>query len=847
MFNRTTVIIVFTCIIAAMIYTFKRQAADDAKSATATAANDPMANANGYFKTHFQDESQFIVETIVTDLAEMACFARDGKLPAADTLSVTATETSESEFRVPVYELEIKLRPKQTPLKLKLKVTHPIWAPETYAEVTTALFQQLEFKPAATKAETVADWTLIESLLDGTAKTIEENNLKVSAALQKDFINPALHEKAALLLGAFALSECSGEFYDVRIPLCRISAHLTLARALPPKQTGVPGRLADVMLDTLMNRQVAALDKLKQPEFAHAQLAAWVRILKAWNTHDYRDLSGRQPITDLERVAWFKAFGHSVDVGLAWNRLAQAHLVRLPNYSRIANSIGYSVGVGHVLQQLSIPLEMRDIATVYELAQGRKLNGNKLVTELNRLPERCFSAENRKTVCVIGWGQWAMMFQRQLCHAMKENFNFLENKWGVPDEARKFSAGCDKSFSDLRLYPFVRRFNSVTVAAYHKGVDEALPVTIATPHLVAPQIWNTLCYKMDFAPLYLPNPDPHINEWHKHNPPPGTAYDPYPRMNHSSLVGRPDTVAQLEKLHETAPYDLTISYNLLRLKHHEQPTSVQMEEVYRPLEDFSATVLMRLAKANQSQPERYEELMTKAGELDPSYYLQLGDYLIPRNEAKAAEVIAKGIKGTPDSVHAASYAGWMIRYYLKQGNKDKARDLAEMAGAVYSYNGLEAKAQFLEETGDMTGAFEWYQRIEDRYGRSGPVMMFCARYKAKTGDARYDNELQRRMSSLFPSGLTAAKLADFSTAPTDGVIVREENNLTREAGINAGDIIVAAQGIRVHNIEQYMYARETLTDPQLTLIVWKRGTYREIRSSPPEHRFNVDFGTYTKP
>ena len=42
-----------------------------------TAQNKPA----GYFKTDFQDESQFIVETIVADLAEQIYYAKFHRLP----------------------------------------------------------------------------------------------------------------------------------------------------------------------------------------------------------------------------------------------------------------------------------------------------------------------------------------------------------------------------------------------------------------------------------------------------------------------------------------------------------------------------------------------------------------------------------------------------------------------------------------------------------------------------------------------------------------------------------------------------------------------------------------------
>ena len=39
--------------------------------------------SGGYFQTDFQDESQFIVETIATDLAEQVYYAKFHRLPDA--------------------------------------------------------------------------------------------------------------------------------------------------------------------------------------------------------------------------------------------------------------------------------------------------------------------------------------------------------------------------------------------------------------------------------------------------------------------------------------------------------------------------------------------------------------------------------------------------------------------------------------------------------------------------------------------------------------------------------------------------------------------------------------------
>jgi hypothetical protein len=87
-------------------------------------------------------------------------------------------------------------------------------------------------------------------------------------------------------------------------------------------------------------------------------------------------------------------------------------------------------------------------------------------------------------------------------------------------------------------------------------------------------------------------------------------------------------------------------------------------------------------------------------------------------------------------------------------------------------------------------------------------------------------------------------LADFNSAPGDGVLVKTENNLITAAGMNQGDVIVALDGVRVHNFQQYDFERAGSADPVMDLIVWHGHAYHEAQASPPSHRFGVDFGDY---
>jgi hypothetical protein len=394
---------------------------------------------NAYFKTQFQDESQFIVETIATDLDEQIFYAKNHRLPDSSGFSVRATETPGSSFEQPTYDLQVTFGPDHPPVETELKITGPIWSPEPYSGLVSALAREAGLNAPA-PARQSGDTDLLQSLTDSSAITIETENKKLSKALEADFSNPLLHEQAALLLGAFTLRDHSGSFYDIRTPLCRITAHLCMARYLaggtPP---GINGQFAGAILLTLMNDQVPALDALSSLPNTDAAAAAWTKTLQTYNTTDYRITADQEGATPIERVAWFRAYGISADVDTAWRELNETEK-RTPDFVRVAHNDDCSVDTGHELLDLSVPLELNEIGAVYKLSHGENLQKDNLVRELNQMPERCFSLNEKgqPEVQIIGWGQWANFFQRHLCDALKQDFEFLQDMWGVPDYAAQF-------------------------------------------------------------------------------------------------------------------------------------------------------------------------------------------------------------------------------------------------------------------------------------------------------------------------------------------------------------------------------------------------------------------------
>jgi len=803
------------------------------------------APAGAYFQTHFQDESQFIVETTVADLAEQIYFAQFHKSPDQGVFDVSANETPGSQFGAPVYQVQINLDAQHRGLQTNLNITGPIWSPETYAPVVALLAQAVKLAPAAAPGSD--DTALLAKLTDGEAATIESENQSVSHALENDFANPQLHEQAALLLGAFMMREHSGDFFEIRTPLCRMASHLALARHLEGGElSSVNGQVAVAMLLTLMNNEADALVKLGSIKTNGAALTSWVRALQARNSSDYRPLDKSSGLSPVETSEWFYALNRAANSEIAWSRLSEAQKQSVA-FNRIINQCGSSVEIGHQLMETAMAVEFREISDIYKLARQKQISQRTLVAALNELPGRCIHAGtgDKVEVQVIDWGLWAGFLQRHLCHAAESDFNMLQRKWGVPEDAAKFAKELDNQLGGLRLYPFLRRFNSVDVASYHKSVDDGFKVTVATPQFVAPQCWNYLCYQLNPGEYYMPIPNPHVNEWHKLNPPPGTAYDLPARFNHPSLTGRGDADMWLDKLHARAPYDWSLNYYLLRNRYKEAPTYAQASQLFGDAAAYDTRTMTWLAEAQKDKPDQYEFFMARAAAVNPSYYFSLANYFVKRGEDdKAAGYHEKGNKLVLDSVEISNNSLWLLHYYLKKGRLEDARKLADFGADVYSSDGLQAKAEYLEAIKDYAGAHEWFAKNEERYNDSGPLVAFCLRYEAATGDKRYSRDIRRQSSVIFPKGTESVTLASFSGQPQDGVSFLEENQVLRLAGMKAGDVIVAVDGIRVHNQAQYEFQRDQNTNPEMTLIVWQGNAYHEYKASPPGHRFGVEISTY---
>ncbi len=702
---------------------------------------------------------------------------------------------------------------------------------------------------SAPSPEAAPDPSLLELLLEMDAESIETAHNRLSGALAARFQDPGLHEGAALLLGVFSLREASGDFYDVRHTLCRMTAHLAFARALRgPDEPGLEGQMAGVLLYALMGNQADALKRLEALATT-AQTEPWKRALRAWITKDYRELDAIERRTPLEQVARFGAYARSVASHEAWEKLESRWITSRPDFCRLAWQERYSVELGHLLTRHGLALERRELERVVRLA-GRAPPGRaELAPALNALPAPCVTSEPAgPAVRVISWGHWAQFLQRHLCHALYHQHRFFARVWCVPEYARRFAAEAAEKYGELRFFPFVQRLSSRTLEEYLPAVRACAQVVRDHPQWVPAALWNLLWEAPQGVPLEPAADVPNIIEWHRHNPPPHAAYRVADRLNHSSLVRSGDSPERFEALRRRAPYDPEIIRLYLYLKHRTYGEGLPVETLeaaYGPLLEYSVPVLQLVARRVQKDPGAFERFMSRAAERNGRYYFNLGYYFAERNDVpRAVKYYELGVARCRDLVAVASSVDWLVVHYFETGRVAEAERLADLAAEVYSYNGLKTKADLRFRQERYAESFDLYRQMAERYDLPNLNFNWWVVYRQDTGRADFDAEIEKRQDLLFPNGRQNVSLRDLRERPEAGVLVQAESEPLRAAGLKKGDIIVGLQGTRVDTVAQFLYLRTKLPQNQLNLLVWDGARYREVTVNLPEGELGGEITNY---
>jgi hypothetical protein len=156
--------------------------------------------------------------------------------------------------------------------------------------------------------------------------------------------------------------------------------------------------------------------------------------------------------------------------------------------------------------------------------------------------------------------------------------------------------------------------------------------------------------------------------------------------------------------------------------------------------------------------------------------------------------------------------------------------LANVAAETYSARGLLTRARLAERMGRFDEAESYCKKVAERYDDNQPLTAFYYRRARAAGDARYESRLQPLLKKVFPAGLAKLDASTLAGRPRDGVVLNSNRALRIPPPVSPGDIVVAVNGWRVQNDDQYDVAMAFDLSPDKIYYLWKRSenTYAEV-------------------
>lgn len=771
-------------------------------------------------------EEEWLVAAVSDRIAKLL----SSSLPAGAVTVSRATTAS----MVPTYTVTVRPGVSQA-----ITFGDHIWSPRAYAPLATALIAGAKGVPSGARPEASA----LSALLDLRASTIQKENQRVSAWLGRERLNPAAHEQAALVVGALALREAAGDFWDAGPLLNRMAAHVAVAEALRRGSApSLDGQIAMAVLASVTGREKEALERLAliKPASASAPEAAWVRALGLRNTRDWRSLPEPTKATLLERLEYFRAAENAGGLARAMAFLDARPPEPLADWAYVALEKQTKIEEGHRFAPSALDLQVAEIKDIYRSFQGRELTDTALPQALN---ERHPGPE------VLDWATWAGFFERHVEHLVN-SINEFYDELASPHDAEQFQKQATASFGALHLHPF----NQLrwAVDAFSRGSDPAAaaidsqcrriaPLLRESPERVSSGNWAVVserCRNDAAAAASVPAYD----RWFQSVTPFGTVLDPERRLMVPPAAHRVD-LRLAESLLALAPREYHVVEYHINRSLGAKASDEQLAAAYADLAGYDVRAVRRWAGRVKDRPETYQRVAGRMCDLDADLCLDLADYLADREMDDSAIVaFEKALQRGHDKVAASQMAERFMHYYFDRQQLDKAGRIAEEAGATNSDGGLVTMGRFLERQGKYPEAESYYRRVAERYDNDQEVDQFYIRRDVRAKDGRYHGLAAEAMKRVFPEGMQRVAIGDFTTAPrgdVDSAVVTadELTEKFRRYGVRLLDRIVALDGYRVHDWAQYLAVRSFTDDPQMSTIVWRDGRCVEIKGTFHRRRF----------
>jgi tetratricopeptide (TPR) repeat protein len=758
---------------------------------------------NGEF---FPTEQLWIVKDIAATIGNIAEYAnRTASGNPSTVRQVPRTNGELARFEITAPQVS----------SLPIRITDHIWSPASYEPLAAVMFG----KGAACDPPSSS---VVARLLEPTREVIQRENVRVSGRLRANMHCGDAHAEAALIVGTLALREAATVFNDPRRLISRMTAHLAIADA-----SGVPAdnearRLSEIVLYTLVGRQRTALDRLATLDRTGSSepLQSWIRALRMRNTGDWRIVSDANRATLLEQIELVRAAQYSLSESRVLDFIdAIKTRPEIPDWARIVMQENRNVEAGNRFSAEAVAFELIEAAGARRTYAPDAPDRREDLLAALKVEPTVGPIGPDGSVWVVDWPMWAAVAERHLMSTINARDTYLTYALSVPEEAKEFREQVARTFSGLRLYPFLAIHLATTKEEARPGMAGSLTLLQTRPELVTHWMWKTVLMKETWAGL--PSRVPRLESWFTPPFPSGTVFDANTRPWDARRVAQ-FTVAEIAPYRQAAPYARSLPYATIGPKYDEAPAAVLKKE-FGEMAEFNSSFAIRIADAQKDSPSAYLAAMEPVVRMNPDRLGDVAEYQVQHERLDdARQTFERWFATSRQELAVANSAEWMVRDYFDRGEFARASALADRAADTYSGGGLLTRAHLYDWRGDARHAEEYYRRVSERYNRSGDLLGFMLRHH------QHGIEVDALKWKLFPAGVVSVPLPTLREAPLYGVEVAEVEKIGERSGIHLHDIIIAVDGIRVNNRAQYYAAKAMSLEPAMRLTIWRDLKYTEV-------------------
>jgi hypothetical protein len=478
----------------------------------------------------------------------------------------------------------------------------------------------------------------------------------------------------------------------------------------------------------------------------------------------------------------------------------------------------------------ALDLELEEAARAYQRVNDQPMPES-LPDALNHRASRLIGDGPH----VLSWGAWAEFYQRHIAMNMSMVDSYVRHTLGSHDEANDLKRMFEARLGGLTMFP-------VGTLRWTKGsqgteadltyLREITDLTVKAPELVAVRAWQFAEMGSRYEPVAKVMPKG--EHWFKR---------PSPEVPFEAGIRRGSGEA-VESLLAAAPHDLPLLITMAE----GDPDAASVKHARGLLEyhhDYDLRAIDTTAKYLNTGTQDLLALQRKGCAISPRDCLSVASTLLywMEDEAGAASEYERAFADPDlDAIARAADAGWLVSYYHRTKQVDKAVALAEQVVRTGSAAGYVTHGRLSERLGLLDKAEEDFMANVTAYdNKTGLLGFYYRRVEVEKNDA-YGAKYARWLAEVFPDGLRPEPTA-MPGPPQQGVFVYKDSPYSRKFGVRTGDIIVGLEGWRVDNSEQYFAINAFTDDAEMKITLW-RGQLVTIGATSPTRLLGTELQTH---